>query len=172
MSRTTTSCFYFCHTFATVKQKDMKRILFVNGSPNCSGNTAAMAKRMLAGRPYETLNLVDYKIYPLGQSFHDDQFSEVMQRMLEADVLVMGSPVYWHSMTGQFRVLLDRIYETSLKHQLKGKDLYFIFQGAGPSSAMLAAGNYTMGVFCRLFGLNYCGMVTCGNEAEKLGINL
>lgn len=150
----------------------MKQILFINGSPNHNGNTAAMAKRMLAGREYEILNLINYKIYPLGQSFDDDWFETVMQKMLEADVLVMGSPVYWHSMTGQFRTLLDRIYESPLKRGLKGKDLYFIFQGAGPSSAMLEAGNYTMGVFCRLFGLHYRGMATSGREAGKLGTSL
>lgn len=150
----------------------MKRILFINGSPNRSGNTVAMAKRMLAGKEYETLNLVDYKIYPLGQFFNDDQFDEVVQQMSEADVLVMGSPVYWHSMTGQFRTLLDRIYESPLKRRLKGKELYFIFQGAGPSSAMLEAGNYTMSIFCRLFGLQYRGMATSIREVEKLGTNL
>lgn len=150
----------------------MKRILFVNGSPNHNGHTAAMAKRLIAGKEYETLDLIDYKIYPLGQSFEDDQFEAVIQKMLEADVLVMGSPVYWHSMTGQFRTLLDRIYESPLKHQLRGKELYFLFQGAGPSSAMLEAGNYTMGIFCRLFGLQYRGMATSVREAEKLGTNL
>ena len=150
----------------------MKRILFVNGSPNRNGHTAAMAKRLLAGKEYETLNLIDYKIYPLGQFFDDDQFEAVIQKMLEANVLVMGSPVYWHSMTGQFRTLLDRIYESSLKHRLRGKELYFLFQGAGPSSAMLEAGNYTMGIFCRLFGLQYRGMATSVREAEKLGTNL
>lgn len=150
----------------------MKRILFVNGSPNHNGRTAAMAKRLIAGKEYETLDLIDYKIYPLGQSFEDDQFEAVIQKMLEADVLVMGSPVYWHSMTGQFRTLLDRIYEFSLKHRLRGKELYFLFQGAGPSSAMLEAGNYTMGIFCRLFGLQYRGMATSVREAEKLGTNL
>lgn len=150
----------------------MKRILFINGSPNRSGNTAAMAQRMLAETKYKTLNLVDYKIYPLGQSFDDDQFDEVMQQMLEADVLVMGSPVYWHSMTGQFRTLLDRIYEAPLKHRLSGKELYFIFQGAAPSTAMLEAGNYTMNIFCRLFGLHYRGMVSHRSETEKLRITL
>ena len=95
-----------------------------------------------------------------------------MQIMMNADILVMGSPVYWHSMTGQFRTLLDRIYESSYKHRLKGKDLYFIFQGAAPSSAMLEAGNYTMEIFCRLFGLNYKGMVANMKEAERLGTNL
>lgn len=150
----------------------MKRILFVNGSPNRQGHTAAMAKRLLAGREYETLNLIDYKIYPLGQSFTDDQFETVIQAMLVADVLVMGSPVYWHSMTGQFRTLLDRIYESPWKHRLRGKDLYFLFQGAAPSSAMLEAGNYTMGIFCHLFGLQYLGMATNIRESEKLGTNL
>lgn len=150
----------------------MKRILFVNGSPNRQGHTAAMAKQLLAGREYETLNLIDYKIYPLGQSFADDQFEVVIQKMLEADVLVMGSPVYWHSMTGQFRTLLDRIYESPWKHRLGGKDLYFLFQGAVPSSAMLEAGNYTMRIFCHLFELQYRGMATRMGEAEKLGTNL
>lgn len=146
----------------------MKQILFVNGSPNHNGHTAAMAKRLLAGRDYETLNLIDYKIYPLGQIFEDDQFESVMQKMQEADVLVMGSPVYWHSMTGQFRTMLDRIYESPLRRLLKGKELYFLFQGAGPSSSMLEAGNYTMNIFCRLFGLKYRGMATSMRDTEKL----
>jgi len=150
----------------------MKQILFVNGSPNRNGHTVAMAHRLLANIGYETLHLVDYKIYPLGQSFVDDQFEEVMQKIIDADIIVMGSPVYWHSMTGQFRTLLDRIYESPCKHRLKGKDLYFIFQGAGPSAAMLEAGDYTMGIFCRLFGLNYKGMATNLREAERLGTNL
>lgn len=146
----------------------MKQILFVNGSPNRNGHTAAMAKRLLAGKDYETLNLIDYKIYPLGQIFEDDQFESVMQKMQEADVLVMGSPVYWHSMTGQFRTMLDRIYESPLRRLLKGKELYFLFQGAGPSSSMLEAGNYTMNIFCRLFGLKYQGMATSMRDTEKL----
>ena len=37
---------------------------------------------------------------------------------------------------------------------------------------MLEAGSYTMGIFCRLFGLNYKGMATNMREAEKLGTNL
>lgn len=105
----------------------MKQILFVNVSPNRNGNTVEMAHRLLSGKGYETLHLVDYKIYPLGQSFADDQFDDVMQKMISADILVMGFPVYGHSMTGQFRTLLDRIYESSYKHQLKGKELLLHF---------------------------------------------
>ena len=35
-------------------------------------------------------------------------------------------------MTGQFRQLLDRLYGADMR-SLRGKQLYFIFQGAGPS---------------------------------------
>ena len=37
-------------------------ILFINGSPNKNGNTAKLAAKLLAGKKYETLNLVDYKL--------------------------------------------------------------------------------------------------------------
>lgn len=154
------------------RQNNMRRILFINASPNKNGNTAAMARRLLSGRNYITLNLIDYKIYPLGQSYDDDQFDEVIGFMAEPEILVMGSPVYWHSMTGQFRTFLDRIYMSPSKKILAGKDLYFIFQGAAPSADMLKAGDYTMKTFCRLFSLHYKGMASTLSEAEELGKNL
>lgn len=62
----------------------MQRILFINGSPNKKGNTVAMVHRMFFCKDYETLHRVDYKIYPLGQTFSDDQFDDVMRRIAEA----------------------------------------------------------------------------------------
>lgn len=59
-------------------------ILFINGSPNKNGNTAALAKKLLDGREYETLDLVDYKVYSYGQNFADDQFEEILGKMKEA----------------------------------------------------------------------------------------
>ena len=44
-------------------------ILFINASPNKDGNTAKLAKELLAGRDYETLNLIDYKIYAYRRAF-------------------------------------------------------------------------------------------------------
>ena len=37
-------------------------ILFINASPNKDGNTARLAKELLAGKSYETINLIDCKI--------------------------------------------------------------------------------------------------------------
>lgn len=69
-------------------------VLFINGSPNKEGNTAELAKSILKGKSYETLNLVDYKLYSYGQNFDDDQFNEIYAKMEKAEVIVIGSPVY------------------------------------------------------------------------------
>ena len=37
-------------------------ILFINGSPNKNGNTAALAAELLAGKDYKALMLTDYTI--------------------------------------------------------------------------------------------------------------
>ena len=34
--------------------------LFINGSPNMNGNTAALAAALLKGKEYEILNLTEY----------------------------------------------------------------------------------------------------------------
>ena len=39
-------------------------ILFINGSPNKSGNTVALTEKNF--KNYDTLHLVDYKIYSYG----------------------------------------------------------------------------------------------------------
>lgn len=142
------------------------KILFINGSPNKNGNTATLTKELLADKVYDTLNLVDYKIYSYGQEFDDDQFAEVVNEMSKADTIVIGSPVYWHSMSGSIRNLLDRFYGNVSESLLKGKDLYFVFQGYAPTFKQLEAGEYTMKRFASLYGLNYKGTIT-GNKDIK-----
>ncbi|HEM3467322.1 flavodoxin family protein [Streptococcus suis] len=132
--------------------------LFINGSPNKNGNTVVLAQKLLANQEYETLHLVDYKIYDYGQDFSDDQFEEVIQKVFAADTLVIGSPVYWHSINGLVRNFLDRQYDV-VKDELVGKKLYFIFQGSAPTQGVLDMGDYTMSRYAGLYGMDYQGMV-------------
>ena len=78
-------------------------ILFINGSPNSNGNTAALAKELLQGKEYETLNLTDYRIGSYGQNFEDDELDQVIAKMKQAEVIVIGSPLYWHNICGSVR---------------------------------------------------------------------
>ena len=144
------------------------KILFINGSPNKDGNTKALADTLLKGHEYETLNLVDYQIGVYGQKIADDQFGEVLDKVKKADVLVIGSPMYWHNICGAVRTMLDRFYGPVTSGSLKGKKLFFLFQGAAPEKWMLDAGSFTMSRFAGLYGLTYEGMATNKDEAAKL----
>ena len=143
-------------------------ILFINGSPNKNGNTKALAEKMLKEKSYETLNLTDYRIGSYGQNFADDQLDEVIEKMKAADVIVVGSPLYWHNICGSVRNVLDRFYGKVEQGSLSGRTLYFLFQGAAPEKWMLEAGEYTMKRFAGLYGMEYGGMATDAKEAEKL----
>lgn len=145
------------------------KILFINGSPNKNGNTAALAKEMLNGKEYETLNLVDYKIGSYGQKFEGDQLGEVIGAMKAAEVVVIGSPLYWHNICGSVRNVLDRFYGLVDDGELYGRKLYFLFQGASPEKWMMEAGEYTMKRFANLYGMQWGGMATNRKEAKELG---
>ena len=144
-------------------------ILFINGSPNKNGNTALLAAALLKGNEYETLNLTDYTIGAFGQNLPGDGLNTVINAMKKADIIVIGSPVYWHNICGSVRNVLDRFYGKVENGALHGRKLYFIFQGAAPEKWMLESGEYTMKRFATLYGMSYGGMVTGKSEAENLG---
>ena len=147
-------------------------ILFINGSPNADGNTAKLAAKVLNGRRFETLNLVDYRINVYGQTLAGDQFAEAIARMKKADAIIIGSPLYWHNICGSVRTLLDRFYGAVSERGLSGKKLLFVFQGAAPQKWMMEAGEYTMKRFAALYGLDYLGMATNAAEAAALSERL
>lgn len=155
-----------------LKENMIMRILFINGSPNKTGNTAQLAEKLLGDRKYETLDLTDYRIGSYGQNFSDDELDIVISKMKEADVIVIGSPLYWHNICGSVRNVLDRFYGLVSEKDLKGRDMYFLFQGAAPEKWMLEAGEYTMKRFAGLYGMNYRGMATDKTEAVNLGKNI
>ena len=144
-------------------------ILFVNGSPNRQGNTAALAAALLKDRDYETMNLTDYVIGSYGQNLPGDGLDEIIAAMKKADVIVIGSPVYWHNICGSVRNVLDRFYGRVQNGGLSGRKLHFVFQGAAPEKWMLEAGEYTMKRFAALYGMAYGGMAT--SEAEAVQLN-
>ena len=147
-------------------------ILFINGSPNQNGNTAALAAELLKGKEYETLNLADYTIGTFGQNLPDDGLNTVIDAMRQADTIVIGSPVYWHNICGSVRNVLDRFYGKVEDGELSARKLYFVFQGGAPEKWMLDAGEYTIKRFAALYGMSYGGMATNKAEAAKLGKNI
>ncbi|MGN0188065.1 MAG: flavodoxin family protein [Candidatus Cryptobacteroides sp.] len=107
-----------------------------------------------------------------GQTLEGDQLDEVIARMGEADVIVMGSPVYWHNICASMRTLMERFYGYLPENAFRGKSLYFLYQGAAPTQMMIDDGEYTMSRFAGMYGITYQGMATNRNEARELSNKL
>lgn len=148
------------------------KFLFINGSPNENGNTAHLASVLLDGKEYETLNLTSLTIGSYGQTLPYDGLDKVIEKMKEADTVVIGSPLYWHNICGSVRNVLDRFYGKVDEGEFSGRKLYFVFQGAAPEQWMLEAGEYTMKRFSALYGFDYMGMITDSKRAKDFGKTL
>lgn len=145
-----------------------EKILFINGSPRVNGNTAALAKTLLEGREYETLMLTDYRINAYGQTLPGDQFDAIVNKMKEADIVVIGSPVYWHNICASVRTVMERFYGTISNGEFKGKKLFFLYQGAAPTKMMIDDGEYSMNRFAGMYGFTYEGMANNKSQAREL----
>lgn len=144
------------------------KVLFINASENRDGNTSRMAKSLLGNTPYDQLNLVDYRVDSLGQHFDGDQFDVVLKAMQQADVIVIGTPVYWHTMSGSLKNVIDRMYTVRNNANLTGKQMYFITQGTAPTPESINQLKWIMNRFGEYFGMDVKGLAANDTEVTEL----
>ena len=144
------------------------KVLFINASENRDGNTSRMAKSLLGNTPYDQLNLLDYRVDSLGQNFEGDQFDVVLKAMQQADIIVIGTPVYWHTMSGSLKNVIDRMYTVRNNANLTGKQMYFITQGTAPTPESIQQLKWTMNRFGEYFGMDVKGLAANDAEVEVL----
>lgn len=110
-------------------------ILVLNGSPRANGNTAAMVKAFAEGarESGHTVTVVDVcrkKIAGClaceychtkggGKCIQQDDMQEVYPALEEAEMIVLASPIYYHSFTGQLQCAINRIYALDKPKNLK-----------------------------------------------------
>lgn len=144
-------------------------VLFINTSRNRDGNTAKMGEAFLQGVPHDTIFLNDYRIYQLGQQFEGDQLSVILDAMEQADTIVIGTPVYWHTMSGPLKTFIDRLYELDKPvHALAGKKFYFLMQGAAPSQETKEHTPYIMSRVASQYDMEYMGAAADMGEVPAL----
>ena len=112
------------------------KILAINGSPR--GERSATLRLVEAvlegakekGAEVDVVNLIDLDIrfrnacsacFQEGRCVEDDDFPELYMRIKAADGLVLGSPVYIDQVTGQMKLLIDRMADGIQCQALSGK---------------------------------------------------
>lgn len=123
-----------------------KKVLVISSSPRKNGNSEMLCDKFVegakeAGHNVNKITLKDKKIgFCVACGYcqdHDgvctqkDDVAEILNQMSDADVLVLSTPVYYYTMSGQMKTLIDR---TVANHgSLKNKEFYYIISAAANS---------------------------------------
>jgi multimeric flavodoxin WrbA len=70
-----------------------------------------------------------------GKCIQQDDMADVLDKMILADVIVMATPVYFYTMNGQMKTLIDRTY--SRYTHISNKEMYFIMTAAVSRKGLL-----------------------------------
>jgi multimeric flavodoxin WrbA len=119
------------------------KLIAFNGSPRKGWNTATMLKHAVegaaaAGAETETVHLYDLQYKgcrscfacktkggkSYGKCSMKDDLAPVLQRVEEADAIILGSPIYWGRVTGEMASFMDRLLFPYLVYANYGETLY------------------------------------------------
>lgn len=116
-----------------------KKVLILSGSPRQGGNSDLLCDEFMrgaqeAGHKAEKIRVASKKVAPCsacyycrdhqGSCVHKDDMAEILQKMIDADVLVLASPVYFYSIDAQLKAVIDRTVARWL--EVKNKEFYYI----------------------------------------------
>ncbi|MCD6325129.1 flavodoxin family protein [Candidatus Bathyarchaeota archaeon] len=149
----------------------MIRVLGIVGSPRIGGNTELFVAEALKaaeedGAETELLRLADKEVNPCDACLScretkecriKDDFQMVFEKMVEADGIILASPVYFSSATPKIKALIDRAGYVSIA---KGR----VFEnkvGGAMAVARRAGQNFTFAQL--LFFFMHQGMIVPGS---------
>lgn len=115
-----------------------KKILILSGSPRIGGNSDILCDEFVRGatasrHEIEKICVAEknigyckacYACKNSGVCVIKDDMDEILQKMIDADVLVLASPVYFYSIDAQLKTLIDRTVARWL--EVKNKEFYYI----------------------------------------------
>lgn len=112
------------------------KILALVGSPRKGSNTDTLVEQILKGcevkgHTSEKLYLYDYEISPCIDCRDckkgdyvctvADGMQEIYPKIQEADLVILGTPLYWYGPAGQMKLFIDRMRPFVANEKLKGK---------------------------------------------------
>ena len=145
-------------------------ILAINGSPRKGGNTETLLNAMIdgaeeAGATISNVKLRDLDVSPCracdackrtGKCVQKDDMHDLISKMEESDVWILGTPVYWWGPTAQLKAFIDRWYGTNREVFKDRKAVLVIpLESKNPKTAQ-----HVLGMFVDIF--DYLGVKQIG----------
>ena len=126
----------------------MKKVLIISTSLRNNSNSEILAKSFYEGakinNDVEFISLKDKTInfckgcLACGKTHRciiNDDTNAIVDKMEQADVIVWATPIYYYEMSGQMKVLIDRLNPMFTK-DYKFRDVYFLAAAAEDDKAV------------------------------------
>lgn len=117
----------------------MKKVVIVNSSPRSNGNCDILCSEfgrgaLAGGNQVVRIDLKDKNIDFYRENNLQDDADEIANVLMDSNVIVLATPVYFYNMSGLMKTLIDRMgpYFSSMS----SKDFYFILTAAINRSEM------------------------------------
>jgi len=119
--------------------------------------------------------------YAKGECIHDDDYPALLEKMLDADAIVLGSPNYLNQVTAQLKTMLDRMADAIHCQQFAGKYGCAVCTAGGSQAEEVADymnstlsnfGATTVGKVAVLVGADPNAIVVGEKQAKELGKKL
>lgn len=116
-----------------------KKVLIISSTPRANGNSEVLCEAFSKGAKEKgnRVELISLRKQPIdycigcyycakheGKCFQKDNLNEILEKVIQADVLVFATPIYFYSITAQLKAFLDRT--VARYTQITNKDLYLI----------------------------------------------
>ncbi len=160
-------------------------VIVISTSLRAHSNSDALANEFIrgaqnAGHSVEKISLVDKNIQfckgclacqKLGKCVIKDDVNDIMEKVLNADVVVWATPIYYYEMSGQMKTLIDRM-NAMYSQEYKFRDVYMLTTAAEDEEFVpkRAEAGLTGWIDCypksRLAGTLFCGGVNDPRDIE------
>lgn len=135
----------------------IKKVLVLSASPRKGGNSDILCDEFCRGAEesgnfVEKIRVAAKEIHPCIACYHcrdnggecvfKDDMKGILQKMIDADVLVLASPVYFYSVDAQLKAVIDRTVARWL--EVRDKEFYYIVTMADEE---LASADTTLACF-------------------------
>ena len=151
-----------------------KKIVVISSSPRVGGNSDTLCDQFVkgaaeAGHAVEKVNLAELRVNPCRGCYacrdsqrcvQDDDARLVIDKMMNADIIVLASPVYFYSISAQLKALFDRT--VVIFPHLPNKKFYYILTMADDDTSKFSGPLTALRGFLECYdGSEEAGMVCC-----------
>jgi multimeric flavodoxin WrbA len=157
------------------------KVLGIFGSPRRGGNTDLLLEEALKGAEQEgalveRLHLTDYNVMPCrechgcdktGQCVIQDDMQKIYPKLLDSDIIILASPIFFYGITAWAKALVDRsqavwvrkylLKDPSMSKESKKRKGFFISVGATKGPKLFEGSILTAKYFFDAIHAEYAG---------------